>query len=132
MNLKKTIRRILREEVKIDVIILEDDLSQKKDMSSIIHKLLNNLLVKDYPDIICGVEVFSPQNRKKIQFGTHTTYRVNIIFIGGPNTKFWPRTMSVDDRYSELANKAQDIILSWLGELVEVFAVYTPNCDKDT
>jgi hypothetical protein len=61
---------------------------QKKDMSSIIHKLLNNLLVKDYPDIICGAEVFSPQNRKKIQFGTHTTYRVNIIFIGGPNTKF--------------------------------------------
>jgi hypothetical protein len=40
--------------------------------------------------------------------------------------------MSVDDRYSELSNKAQDIILSWLEELVEVFAVYTSNCNKDT
>ena len=54
MNIKQTIRRILREEI------------EKKDLSPILEKLLNSLLVKHNQDIVCGVKVIHPSQRQSL------------------------------------------------------------------
>lgn len=118
MKLRDTIKKILKEELK-----------GKFDYTQIIQKLLNDLLVKENPDIICGVEVFNPQNRRQKQFGEHQYYRVDIIFIGGYGSKYFPRTMAVNERYDNLANRAQDIILDFVGLFVEVYAKYVTECE---
>lgn len=118
MELRNTIKKILKEELK-----------SKIDYTQVIQKLLNTQLVKENQDIICGVEVFNPQNRRQIQFGEHQYYRVDITFIGGYGSKYFPRTMAVNERYDNLASRAQDIILNFLGVFVEVYANYVTECE---
>lgn len=118
MELRNTIKKILKEELK-----------SKIDYTQVIQKLLNTQLVKENQDIICGVEVFNPQNRRQKQFGEHQYYRVDITFIGGYGSKYFPRTMAVNERYNNLASRAQDIILNFLGVFVEVYANYVTECE---
>lgn len=118
MNLQTTIRRILREE-------------SNKDLSPIIEKLLNTMLVKDNQDIICGVRVKHPSNRVKLRDNIyeHEHYRVDITFIGGVGTKFWPHTQSVHTKYADLIDKAWNIVYDYTGMSVDIFQKQVSECE---
>jgi hypothetical protein len=118
MNLQTTIRRILREE-------------SNKDLSPTMEKLLNTMLVKDNQDIICGVRVKHPDNRTKLQHQEYpyNNYRVDITFIGGYGTKFFPQTQAVQIRYDNLIDELWDIIYNFTGHGVDIFPKYIKECE---
>ena len=118
MNLQTTIRRILREE-------------SNKDLSPTMEKLLNTMLVKDNQDIICGVRVKHPDNRTKLQHSDnkYLSYRVDITFIGGYGTKFFPQTQAVQIRYDNLIDELWDIIYNFTGHGVDIFPKYIKECE---
>lgn len=118
MNLQTTIRRILREE-------------SNKDLSPIMEKLLNKMLVKDNQDIICGVKVKHPDNRTKLQDSDnkYLSYRVDITFIGGVGTKFWPQTQAVQIKYENLLDEVWNMIYDFTGYGVDIFPKYIKECE---
>jgi hypothetical protein len=118
MNLQTTIRRILIEEV-------------NKDLSPILEKLLNKMLVKDNQDIICGVKVKHPDNRTKLPHSdnNYLSYRVDITFIGGIGTKFWPQAQAVQRRYDDLIDEVWDIVWDYIGKDVDIFPKYIKECE---
>ena len=113
MNLQTTLKRILTEEI-------------NKDLSPIMEKLLNTMLVKDNQDIICGVRVKHPDNRTKLQHSDnkYLSYRVDITFIGGYGTDFFPQTQAVQIRYDNLIDELWDIIYNFTGHGVDIFPKY--------
>jgi hypothetical protein len=118
MNLQTTLRRILIEEV-------------KKDLSPMMEKLLNHMLVDDNRDIICGVKVKHPDNRTKLPHSDnkYLSYRVDITFIGGYGTKFFPQTQAVQIRYDNLLDELWDIIYNFTGHGVDIFPKYIKECE---
>jgi hypothetical protein len=120
MGLRDKIKKILKEET-------------TKDLTPHIEKLLNKHFVIPNNDIVCGVKVTHPDKRYKLQFQEvpFDLYRIDIIFIGGYGSKFWPRTMAVIERYDTLSNKAFDLIMDMFGIFPDVYAKYTDKCDQD-
>jgi hypothetical protein len=118
MNLQTTIRRILREE-------------SNKDLSPTMVKLLNTMLVKDNQDIICGVKVKHPDNRTKLPHSDnkYLFYRVDITFIGGEDTKFFPKTPQIQIKYDNLIDEMWDIIYNFTGHGVDIFPKYIKECE---
>jgi len=117
MNIKQTIKRILREEI------------EKKDLSPILEKLLNSLLVKHNQDVICGVKVIHPSQRQSLNNDMFDRYSVTITFIGGIDTKFWPRTMAVRDKYESILNEAWDIIYNFTNQAVDIYSTEVKKCE---
>ena len=102
-----------------------------KDLSPILEKLLNKMLVKDNQDIICGVKVKHPSNRTKLpeNIYEHEHYRVDITFIGGIGTKFWPQTQAVQIRYDNLIDEVWNIIYDFTGHPVDIFPKFIKECE---
>ena len=117
MNLQNTIRRILREEI------------EKKDLSPIIEKLLNKLLIKNYKDIVCNVKVTHPSQRQSLNNDKFDSYKVTITFIGGKNTEYWPETMEIRDKYESIMNEAFDIIYDYTNQAVDIFSTKVKKCE---
>jgi hypothetical protein len=118
MNLKQSIRRILKEET-------------KKDLSPTLENLLNKMLVNENRDIICGVKVKHPSNRTKLpdNMYDHEHYRVDITFIGGYGTDFFPQTQAVQIRYDNLIDEAWNIVYDFTGHPVDIFYKYSKKCE---
>lgn len=118
MSLQTTIRRIIMEEV-------------NKDLSPILEKLLNKMFVKDNQDIICGVKVKHPSNRVKLpdNIYEHEHYRVDITFIGGIGTKFWPQTQAVRIKYDNLMDDAWNVVYDYTGMSVDIFPKFIKECE---
>jgi len=117
MNLQNTIRRILREEI------------EKKDLSPIIEKLLNKLLIKNYKDIVCNVKVTHPSQRQSLNNDKFDSYKVTITFIGGKGTEYWPETMEIRDKYESIMNEAWDIIYDYTNQAVDIFSTKVKKCE---
>ena len=118
MNLQETIRRILKEET-------------KKDLSPILENLLNKMLVNKNRDIICRVKVKHPSNRTKLpdNMYDHEHYRVDITFIGGYGTDFFPVTQSVANKYDSLIDELWNIVYDFTGQSVDIFNKYSKECE---
>ena len=117
MTLRNNIKRILREE-------------STKDLSPIIENLLNGMLVKPNKHIVCGVKVKHPDNRNMRQFQDvpFKDYRVDITLIGGVDSKYWPRTQSVNQLYNEIADSAWNLVYDFMGKPIDIFVNYTNEC----
>ena len=118
MNLQDTIRRILIEEV-------------TKDLSPTLEKLLHKMLVKNNQDIICGVKVKHPDNRTKLPHSdnNYLHYRVDIKFIGGFGTEYWPVTQAAQQRYDSLIDDAWNIVYDFTGKSVDIFTEKLKKCE---
>jgi hypothetical protein len=105
MSLRKTIRRVLKEE-------------ENNDLSKMIKTVVETFLEDNDPDkeFICGYELFTPTFQKKIK------YKIFIHFNSGPNSKNWPRTQAVIRREETLGFDIQDYILNYTGEYVEMYS----------
>jgi hypothetical protein len=117
MNLQDTIRRILREEI------------EKKDLSPILEKLLNRLLVKNNKDIICNVKVIHPSQRQSLNNDKFDSYKVTITFIGGEGTEYWPETMAIRDKYESIMNEAWDTIYDFTNQAVDIYSTKVKKCE---
>jgi hypothetical protein len=114
MNLRDTIKKILKEEI-------------KKDLSPIIENLLNDTIVKDNNDIICKVEVRHPSNRKVLQYQEFPFkfYRVDIFFKSEFTS---PR---INDKHEEIMNQAWDIIYEFIGIPSDIFSRKVKDCNEN-
>lgn len=118
MNLQTTLKRILTEEM-------------NKDLSPLIEKLLNHMLVDDNRDIICRVKVKHPDNRTKLPHSDnkYIHYRVDIKFIGGYGTDFFPQTQAVQRRYDDLIDEVWNIVWDYTKQSVDIFTEYIKKCE---
>ena len=115
MNLKESIRRILKEET--------------EDLSSFIENMLTKTLVNNNKDILCGVKVVHPDNRESLSDHKFTSYKVTFIFIGGYGTKNWPKTQRVVGKYESIMNKGWELIYDYTDLAVDVYSTEIKNCD---
>jgi hypothetical protein len=118
MNLRHNIKRILREE-------------SKMDLSPFLEKLVTNFIVNNNRDIICRVKVKHPDNRTKLPHSdnVYLHYRVDVKFIGGYGTEHWPVTQAVANRYDKIINDVWDLIYDTTGKSVDIFSEKLKNCD---
>jgi hypothetical protein len=118
MDLKHTIKRVLREE------------ESKDDMSPMITDLLNNIVVNDNEDV-CKVEVTAPWNRETISGGDYKSYKVNVYFIGGYGSKNWPRTEAVKDKEENIMNEIWDTVYNFMGIGTDLYSSTVKNCNEN-
>ena len=113
MNLKHTIRRILKEE---------------KDYTNLITKLLDTIIVPQYEDV-CKVEVIAPWNRETISGGKYNDYKVSVYFIGGYGSKNWPRTMAVRGEEEKILDEIWLVVYNMFGVNVDLYTKYVEKCE---
>jgi len=118
MDLKNTIKRVLREE------------ESKDDMSPMITDLLNNIVVNDNEDV-CKVEVTAPWNRETISGGDYKSYKVNVYFIGGYGSKNWPRTEAVKDKEENIMNEIWETVYNFMGIGTDLYSSRVKNCNEN-
>ena len=118
MSLRENIKRVLREE-------------SKKDLTSVMETLLEGF-VNDHKDVICKVEVKHPEKRTKLRYSdnNYKNYRIDFYFIGGPGTKYFPRTQDVNRMYEDLMEEAWVIIYHYTGQSLDMFSKYTESCEE--
>jgi len=118
MDLKHTIKRVLREE------------ESKDDMSPMITDLLNNIIVSNNEDV-CKVEVTAPWNIETISGGDYKSYKINVYFIGGYGSKNWPRTESVKDKEENIMNEIWDTVYNFMGIGTDLYLRTINNCNEN-
>lgn len=118
--MRQLIKRILREET-------------ERDLSPVIEKLLETNIVPKYKGIVCGVKVTAPHNRDKEpnqQFEL-IHYKIEVFFIGGHGTNFWPKTMAIREMYDKIMFEMWNSVESYIGEPTDVYATYIKECDNN-
>jgi len=103
MELKQTIKRILREE-------------SNKDYTSLIESILTNLFVADHKDEICKVKVVHP--REEMQLHRPEQYNVIFYFIGLIN----------QNNQHILMYEAWDLVYKYTGQKISMSSDYVKNC----
>ena len=159
MNLQESIRRILREEtLKLDMNIIcdecgwswklseggndpytchkcgnENSKKSNENKSIIIEKLLNKTFVREHSDIVCKVEVKHPDERKVLEGQPkYQHYSVTVTFIGGYGTKYWPRTMAVNDKYDYLMEELWETVYNYTNTPCDIYSKYVKECPDET
>jgi hypothetical protein len=156
MNLKQTIKRVLKEQT--DSVFCEcgwswklseggddpyvchkcgKDNSKKlhetesKRKSIIIEKLLNKTFVQENSDIVCKVDVKHPDEREVLEGQPkYKNYSVTVTFIGGYGTKYWPRTMAVNDKYYFLMNEMWETVHEYTNTVCDIYSKYVNKCSE--
>jgi hypothetical protein len=116
MNLRETIRKILKEET-------------EKDLSPIISKLLDRTIVNSN-DNVCKIEVTAPWDRETLSEVDYIHYAVKVYFIGGPNTKNWPRTMAVVMKEENIMNEVWQTVYNFMGLCMDLYSSNVRRCDE--
>ena len=102
MKIQEQIKKILKEE---------------KDKAKIIEGIINTLNVVKY-ERFCGFKIIKPEENSKRYYYINKKiipFTINIYLIGGPNTKYWPRTQK---QFTEELNIVE--------EVTETIRLYTP------
>jgi hypothetical protein len=110
MNLQEHIRRILKEE------------NEVRGVHAI--KTLSDLLLKD-TEMYCGVKIIPPS---KTFNKSH--YQVRLYFIGGVNTKYWPRTQAIIDNELDILLKVHTTLKTTLPYNISFYIKYINSCDE--
>ena len=102
-----------------------------KPKVKVIESLLNKIFVNKNSDIVCGVEVKHPDDREVLNGQQKfQSYSITITFIGGYGTKFWPRTMAVNDKYDDLMNEVWHLVYDYTNTPCDIYSKYVKVCDK--
>jgi hypothetical protein len=107
--MRKIIKKILREEF--------------RNLSSVVEELLQPT-VDRHSDYVCEVQVFQDvMNPKK--------YSLRVIFVGGPGSKIWPTTQSVQSSREKVMKEMWETIYKFTGLSVELDSSTITEC-KDS
>ena len=119
MNLKETIRKVLREEEK------------KKDLSVPIKKLVDLFLEQSKDkDYICGYDLGLGKFAIKHSGERYQRFKITLYFDSGQGSKNWPMTQAVRWREEDIMRELQDLIIDTFGILVDMYSSSRPNCKK--
>jgi len=103
----------------------------ENDISFAIDAVLNTTFVEPNKDIVCKVKVIHPKNIEVLMGQQkYVQYKLVITFIGGYGTKYWPRTMAVNDMYEKLMDEAWFLVYNFVGKSTAVFSEYVKECDS--
>ena len=103
----------------------------ENDISFAIEAVLNTTFVEPNKDIVCKIEVIHPKNIEVLKGQQkYLQYKLVITFIGGYGTKYWPRTMAVNDMYEKLMDEAWFLVYNFVGKSTAVFSEYVKECDS--
>jgi hypothetical protein len=101
----------------------------EKDLSPYIEKLLQSIVERD-SDIICGVEVTAPWNRKTIEPDkSFKQYKILVKFIGGPGTEYYPMSYIDQDMYENIINEMWSATYNYLGVPADVYSKKSKKCE---
>ena len=107
MKLINTVKGILREET-------------TKDYSSIIQRLIDMRIVRYYGDILCKVEV---------SYYDDLYYSVDLYFLGGPSTDYWPITRDIQEKYNDIENETWYLIFDVLNKALYFHTKFVRSCN---
>ncbi len=94
-------------------------------MKQVIEDILNNTILPEYEDLICGFEVKEPHERFDTMGNTPFKFiSVTVTFNAGPGTKYWPHTLAIRDKFDDIMNDIWDVIYNNMLTLMEVFFQY--------
>lgn len=104
----------------------------QKNIKPVISRLLETVFLPKYAEknIICGFSILTHEQRDDLASLYDNKYAVKFYFIGGPNSRFWPRTQSVRSLYGDIMNEAQDLILKVIGEHVVIYHTTVSSCEE--
>lgn len=119
MNLQENIHRIKQ----MMGVINEDN--SRKDLSSLIKQSLEPMMEREN-NIICDIEITAPWNRESYY---NVSYKVELLVIGGPNSKYWPVTQAVRKKYDKIIDEVWDTVYSYFGQAVDVNLDTTNQCN---
>lgn len=98
--------------------------SNKKDLTPIIHSLLDKMFVSPNKEVVCGIEVTHPEDREVLPGqNKYKTYKVKIYFVRGVKKN---RVIGRD--YEELMDEAHDLILNMMGIFIDIFSTDVSSC----
>lgn len=119
MNIQETIIRILSEEEK------------KKDLSVPVKKLIEYFLMQSKDkEYVCDYKLELGKFATKHSGERYQRLKVTLYFDSGHGSKNWPMTMAVRYREERIMNELQDLILKFVGIIVDMYSSSTPNCKK--
>ena len=116
MNLQESIRRILREE---------------RNATNILKDIIKSFNIFDYENT-CGFDIILPEeNYDKYNFldKKDVPFTIKLYFIGGPNSKVWPRTQAVRRIENDIIEKLHDYIKSFFPFNIEIIGSHVNTCD---
>ena len=122
MDLQENINRIKQ----MMGVINEDN--SRKDLSSLIKQSLEPMMERE-DNIICDIEITAPWNRESYY---NVSYKVELLVIGGPNSKYWPVTQAVRKKYDKIIDEVWDTVYSYFGQAVDVNLDTTNQCNKES
>ena len=116
MNLKESIRRILREE---------------KDQKKLIKGIIDSSDIFDYKHF-CGFDIITPEERSD-QYNflnkNKIPYLIKVYFVGGPNSEVWPRTQAIRNKELDLMEELHEYIKSFVPFNIEMMGANVNSCD---
>jgi hypothetical protein len=115
-NLQESIRRILRKD---------------KDPTKLIKKIIDFSNIFEY-EHFCGVDIINPEERTD-QYNfldkNNVPFLIKVYFIGGPNSKVWPRTQGIRDNELHLIDDLRSHIKSFVPFNIEMMDSHVNTCD---
>jgi hypothetical protein len=116
MNLQGIIKKILKEET-------------SKDLSPVLYKIINKMVVKNNQDIICGIKVTNPVNRVKLpqNIYDHEHYQVDVTVIWDYAGVKIPYHIS--KRYDSIIDDIWNSVYDFTGISVDIFITKVKECE---
>jgi hypothetical protein len=103
----------------------------EKDQTKLIKGIIDSSGVFDYKHF-CGVDIIPPEERTD-QYNflnkNNVPFLIKVYFIGGPNSKVWPRTQAVRNKEYNLIEELYEYIKSFVPFNIEMMASHVNSCD---
>jgi hypothetical protein len=103
----------------------------EKDQTKLIKGIIDSSGVFDYKHF-CGVDIIPPEERTD-QYNflnkNNVPFLIKVYFIGGPNSKVWPRTQAVRNKELDLMEELHEYIKSFVPFNIEMMASHVNSCD---
>ena len=116
MNLKESIRRILRED---------------KDYTKLLKSIIDSSDIFDYKHF-CGYDLITPEERSD-QYNflnkNKIPYLIKVYFVGGPNSEVWPRTQAIRNKELDLMEELHEYIKSFVPFNIEMMGSHVNSCE---
>jgi len=116
MSLQESIRRIIMEE---------------KDHTKLIKGIIDSSDIFDYKHF-CGVDIITPEERsdRHNYFNKDKIpYLIKVYYVGGPNSKAWPRTQAIQNKELYLMDELLEYIKSFVPFNIEMMGSHVNSCD---
>lgn len=99
-------------------------------MKQVIEDILNNTILPEYEDLICGFEIKEPHERFDTMGNTPFKFiSVTVTFIAGPGTKYWPHTLAIRDKFDDIMNDIWDVIYNYTNIATDVYHKTVSKCE---